>query len=59
MYLNDGKRYSFGDFPKTEPKFFDESASLYEFPAGDAYVTGEVPAELPCTGCPSQGGTAP
>jgi hypothetical protein len=58
MYLNGGKRYSFGDFPKTEPKFFDESASLYEFPAGDAYVSGEVPETMPCTGCPSQGGSA-
>jgi hypothetical protein len=57
MYLNDGKRYSFGGFPKTEPKFFDESASLYEFPAGDAYPSGTVPAAMPCTGCPSQGGS--
>jgi hypothetical protein len=57
MYLNDGKRYSFGQFPKSEPKFFDESASLYEFPPEQAYSTGRVPAPNPCTGCPSQGGT--
>jgi hypothetical protein len=57
MYLNGGKRYSFGDFPKTEPKFFDESVSLYEFPAGDAYPSGTVPAAMPCAGCPSQGGS--
>ncbi len=55
-YLNGGKRYSFGEFPKTEPKFFDESASLYEFPAADAYPTGKVPVLNPCTGCPSEGG---
>ena len=56
MYLNGGKRFSFGQFPKSEPKFFDESASLYEFPQAAAYATGKVPASNPCTGCPSQGG---
>jgi N-acetylneuraminic acid mutarotase len=57
MYLNDGKRFSFGGFPKSEPQFFDESASIYEYPPGQAYATGQVPATMPCTGCPSQGGT--
>jgi hypothetical protein len=56
MYLNGGKRLSFGQFPKSEPKFFDESASLYEFPQAEAYETGKVPASNPCTGCPSEGG---
>ncbi|MEX1006349.1 MAG: hypothetical protein WD271_00715 [Acidimicrobiia bacterium] len=56
MYLNGGKRFSFGQFPKSEPKFFDEAASLYEFPPERAYSTGKVPAANPCTGCPSQGG---
>ena len=57
MYLNDGKRFSFGEFPKSEPQFFDESASIYQYPPGQAYETGQVPATMPCTGCPSQGGT--
>jgi hypothetical protein len=57
MYLNDGKRFSFGQFPKKEPKFFDESVSIYEFPQADAFPTGKVPAAVECTGCPSQGGT--
>jgi hypothetical protein len=57
MYLNDGKRFSFGQFPKSEPEFFDESASIYQFPPGDAYTSGEVPETMPCAGCPSQGGT--
>jgi hypothetical protein len=57
MYLNDGKRFSFGGFPKSEPKFFDESASIYQYPPGQAYATGQVPQTMPCTGCPSQGGT--
>jgi hypothetical protein len=56
MYLNDGKRFSFGQFPKSEPEFFDESASIYQYPPGQAYETGQVPATMPCTGCPSQGG---
>jgi hypothetical protein len=59
MYLNDGKRFSFGQFPKQEPKFFDESVSIYEFPQELAFTTGEVPAPNPCTGCPSQGGSSP
>ncbi len=33
MYLGDGRRYSLGQFPAKEPKFFDESVSIYEFPA--------------------------
>jgi hypothetical protein len=57
MYLNDGKRFSFGQFPKAEPKFFDESASIYQYPPEKAYATGRVPDAMPCTGCPSQGGT--
>ena len=56
MYLNDGKRFSFGQFPKSEPKFFDESASIYQYPPEKAYSTGKVPAAMPCTGCPSEGG---
>ncbi len=57
MYLNGGKRLSFGQFPKSEPGFFDEAASIYQFPPAKAYATGKVPAPNPCTGCPSQGGT--
>jgi hypothetical protein len=57
MYLNGGKRLSFGQMPKSEPKYFDEEASIYQFPQAEAYATGKVPASNPCTGCPSQGGT--
>jgi len=57
MYLNDGKRFSFGQFPKSQPKFFDGSVSVYEVPPQTAYPTGKVPASNPCAGCPSQGGT--
>jgi hypothetical protein len=57
MYLNGGKRLSFGQMPKSVPKYFDESASLYQFPQAEAYQTGKVPASNPCTNCPSQGGT--
>jgi hypothetical protein len=58
MYLNDGKRFSFGQFPSKEPKYFDESVSIYEYPPEDGYATGEVPQPNPCTGCPSEGASA-
>lgn len=57
MYLYDGKRFSFGRFPRKEPPFFDESASIYQFPPEKAYATGRVPDAMPRDGCPSQGGT--
>ncbi len=57
MYLNDAKRYSFGQFPTKQPKFFDEAVSVYEVPQATAFPSGEVPEAIECTGCPSQGGT--
>ena len=59
MYLNDGKRYSLAQFPEKEPKFFDASASIYEFPRENTFRGGKVPELNPCTGCPSQGGAGP
>jgi hypothetical protein len=54
MYLNDGRRFSLGQFPEQEPAFFDEAVSIYEFPRQDAFASGKVPALNPCTGCPGQ-----
>jgi hypothetical protein len=54
MYLNDGKRYSLDQFPRKEPKFFDESASVYETPRVKSFQSGAIPKPNPCTGCPSQ-----
>ena len=52
MYLNDGKRFSFGSFPK-DAKFFDMSASVSEVPRTATYENGVAPVPNPCTGCPS------
>ena len=53
MFLDGGKRYIGGTFPKGEPKFFDASVSIS--------VLDEIPpAErlplYPCDDCPSAGG---
>ncbi len=59
MYLDDARRYGYGDFPKQQPKFFDESVSVAEIPRASAFADGVVPAANPCTGCPSAGTGAP
>ena len=63
-YLHDAKRFAVGTWPKGEPKFFDESASIYEqvpaAPAGAGQARaadGRSVPEYPCDGCPSGGGT--
>jgi hypothetical protein len=53
MYLNNGRRYIAGHFPKGKPAFFDASKSVQSFTS--------LPASEPtfpqygCTGCPSSG----
>jgi hypothetical protein len=56
MYLNNGKRFSFGSFP-TGAKFFDASASVDQVPVS-ATFPGGVSTANPCgPTCPSsQGG---
>ena len=50
-YVNDGERYSAGEWPTKPMALFDKSKSFYQFDAPTA------PAKvLPCTGCPSQTG---
>lgn len=56
MYLNDAKRYGYGQFPK-QAKFFDESVSVSEIPRSSGFASGVVPPENPCTDCPVNGGT--
>jgi len=53
MYLDGGKRYVFGGFPKGEPKLFDKSNSIGQL---DTIPAGELPPQYPCTDCPSSGG---
>lgn len=49
-YLNGGKRYYAGTWPKKPMKLFDTSGAIRQF---DRLATTEVP---PCTGCPSETG---
>jgi hypothetical protein len=48
-FLNGAKRYTAGHWPRGEPKFFDESASIGVFNARPA---SEQPRAYPCEGCP-------
>jgi len=53
MFLDGGRRYSTGHFPKGEPDFFDPSTSVWELdpvPPSDQFPT------YPCNDCPSSGG---
>ena len=57
MFLNGGKRYTGGKFPKGLPKFFDKSASISVY---ESVPASDVPPNYPCDNCPSAGkGPAP
>jgi hypothetical protein len=55
MYPNNAKRYAANlkgaEWPKGEPKLFDESNSISQF---DSLPPGEEVPDYPCTGCPSE-----
>jgi hypothetical protein len=55
-YLDEGKRYVAGTFPKAKKKFFDTSNSTSVFPA----LPASEPKwpDYPCQSCPSTGNTA-
>lgn len=55
-YLDGGKRYSYGAFPK-QPKFFDEAASVSMIPRSSTFPGGVIPPPNPCDDCPSNGGS--
>lgn len=57
MYLNVGERFNYKQFPKTEPKFFDQKTSVFVAPLSAQYPDGVIPPAAPCTTCPSAGGT--
>ncbi len=57
MYLDGAKRYGYGQFPKKQPKFFDEAASVAEIPRSSSFADGVEPPDNPCTGCPVNGGS--
>jgi hypothetical protein len=56
MYPNNAKRYTVDGWKKGEPKLFDPSNSISKFT--ELPATEIDPPEPPCTGCPSEGGTA-
>ena len=55
MYPNKAKRYAAGvkgaEWPKGEPKLFDESNSISQF---DSLPPADAVPDYPCTGCPSE-----
>lgn len=56
MYLNNGKRFSFGSFPNGA-KFFDLTASVDQVPLSSTYLNGVAPVPNPCgPSCPATGG---
>ncbi len=55
-YLDGGKRYKSGGWPKQQFDWFDKSKSILEFATRPAAAPTPV-AAAPCSGCPSQGGT--
>jgi hypothetical protein len=58
MYLNGAKRYGYGDYPKKQPKYFVESASVAEIPRSSSFADGVVPPDNPCgPTCPVNGGS--
>jgi hypothetical protein len=53
MWMNGGKRYRPGKYPKGEQPYFDPAQASAFLPAdADAAIT----PHYDCTGCPSQGG---
>jgi hypothetical protein len=53
-YIDDGKRYAAGKWPKKPIKFFDKSNAIYQL---EEIPTGfEAPVQAPCPGCPSETG---
>jgi hypothetical protein len=56
VYLNNGKRFSFGSFPKGA-KFFDNASSVDQVPLVSTYAGGVAPAPNPCgPSCPVTNG---
>ena len=49
-YLDGGRRYAAGRWPKGEPAFFDPATSVAQL---DTLPASEQPPTYPCTGCPS------
>jgi hypothetical protein len=59
MYLDGGRRYNPGSFPKNKKGFFDESLPTTVFNFTDPPPGEPTPPDYPCDGCPSTGATTP
>lgn len=57
QYMDGGQRYSVGDMPTSEPKFFDKAGAVIQVPFATSFPDGVVPPAVPCTNCPSSGAT--
>jgi hypothetical protein len=51
-YLNGGKRYAYGNFPK-DPEFFTDPTATNTVSYTSAFPGGTLPTPIPCNGCPS------
>jgi hypothetical protein len=59
MYLDGGRRYNPGSFPKNKRGFFDESLTTTVYNFTDPPSGEPTPPDYPCEGCPSTGSAAP
>jgi hypothetical protein len=53
-YVNGAQRYYGSHWPTKPMTFFDKATAIYKFDTPEA-----TPAQVPCTGCPSTGGSGP
>jgi hypothetical protein len=59
MYLDGGKRYNPGSFPKNKTGFFDESLKTTVYNFTDPPPSEPAVPNYPCEGCPSSGSANP
>jgi hypothetical protein len=59
LYLDGGRRYNPGSFPKNKTGFFDESLTTTVYQFTDPPPTEPMPTNYPCEGCPSTGSATP
>jgi len=57
QYLDNGKRFTLGAMPKSEPKFFDPNGAVFQVPYSMNFPDGVIPQAVPCPDCPSSGGS--
>ena len=58
MYLSEGKRFRYNEFPKTQPQFFDAKASAALVPLATKFPGDTIPAVDSVHGVPEPGESA-